>query len=409
MTQVTEKANISKTEFLQEIINDYKIAFRSRQASLLGRKEVLTGKAKFGIFGDGKEVAQLAMAKAFEKGDFRSGYYRDQTFMFAKGMSSEQEFFAQLYAITDVNEEPASAGRSMNGHFGTRLLNEDGSWKSQTEAFNSSSDISPTAGQMSRLVGLAWASKLYRNNEQLKDLSNFSIDGNEVAFGTIGNASTSEGVFWESINAAGVLQIPMLVSIWDDAYGISVPAKYQTTKENLSSILKGFKTDKDGQGYDLYTVKGWDYPELVKTYAKAAAKCRKTHVPAIIHVTEVTQPQGHSTSGSHERYKSKQRLEWEVSYDCLTQMRDWMIRSNVITEKELQTLESEAIEFVRQSKDTAWKAYMEPINAEKEDCIQVLQTVGEEAVNDDISQLISDLAKDKQAIRKDLGVTVSYV
>lgn len=408
MSQVAEKANISKEEFLEEIINDYKIAFRSRQASLLGRKEVLTGKAKFGIFGDGKEVAQLAMAKAFEKGDFRSGYYRDQTFMFAKGMSNERAFFAQLYAITDVEEEPASAGRSMNGHFGTRLLNEDGSWKSQTDHYNSSSDISPTAGQMSRLVGLAWASKLYRDNEQLQDLTDFSINGNEIAFGTIGNASTSEGPFWESINAAGVLQIPMLVSIWDDAYGISVPAKYQTTKENLSSILKGFKTDKDGKGYDLYTVKGWDYPELVKTYAKAAAKCRKSHVPAIIHVTEVTQPQGHSTSGSHERYKSKERLEWEAKYDCIEQMRAWMIKSKVVSKSELEAIENEAIEEVKQAKEAAWTAYMTPINEEKAACIEKLNALATATENTDaISQLAKSLQNDRNAIRKDLGVSVS--
>jgi len=408
MSQVAEKANISKEEFLSEIINDYKIAYRSRQASLLGRKEVLTGKAKFGIFGDGKEVAQLAMAKAFEKGDFRSGYYRDQTFMFAKGTCSEREFFAQLYAITSVEEEPASAGRSMNGHFGTRLLNDDGSWKIQTENYNSSSDISPTAGQMSRLVGLAWASKLYRDNQALHDLTDFSINGNEIGFGTIGNASTSEGPFWESINAAGVLQIPMLVSIWDDAYGISVPAKYQTTKENLSSILKGFKTDKDGLGYDLYTVKGWDYPELVKTYAKAAAKCRKNHVPAIIHVTEVTQPQGHSTSGSHERYKSKERLEWEAQYDCIAQMRSWMVTSKVATEEELIAVEEEAVAEVKAAKEGAWTAYIKPIQEEKAVCIQALEALSQESSQQqEINALIKGLSADKNAIRKDLGVSVA--
>ncbi|MFT5512448.1 MAG: 2-oxoisovalerate dehydrogenase E1 component [Bacteroidia bacterium] len=408
MSQVAEKANMSKEEFLEEIINDYKVAYRSRQASLLGRKEVLTGKAKFGIFGDGKEVAQMGMAKAFEKGDFRSGYYRDQTFMFAKGISNERAFFAQLYAITDVNEDPASAGRSMNGHFGTRLLNEDGSWKCQTDSYNSSSDISPTAGQMSRLVGLAWASKLYRENEALSDLTDFSNNGNEIGFGTIGNASTSEGPFWEAINAAGVLQIPMLVSIWDDDYGISVPAKYQTTKENLSSILKGFKTDKDGIGYDLYSVKGWDYPELVKTYAKAAAKCRKTHIPAIIHVTEVTQPQGHSTSGSHERYKSKQRLEWETEYDCITQMRSWMIKTKVATNAELDVVEKEAVDFVKAAKDEAWKAYTQPVQQEKEVCVEVLNGLSEDSPNQaEIANLALALKSDRNAIRKDMGVAVT--
>ncbi|MBO6516043.1 MAG: transketolase, partial [Bacteroidia bacterium] len=409
MSQVAEKRNLSKAEFKEEVLNDYQIAFRSRQASLLGRKEVLTGKAKFGIFGDGKEVAQLAMAKVFEKGDFRSGYYRDQTFMFAKGISNEREFFAQLYAITDVNEEPASAGRSMNGHFGTRLLNEDGSWKSQTEAYNSSSDISPTAGQMSRLVGLAWASKLYRENEQLSEMTDFSINGNEVAFGTIGNASTSEGHFWEAINAAGVLQIPMLVSIWDDQYGISVPAKYQTTKENLSSILKGFKTDKDGQGYDLYTVRGWDYPELLKTYAKAAAKSRKSHTPAIIHVTEVTQPQGHSTSGSHERYKSKDRLAWEQEFDCIAQMKKWIIDSGLATDEEIDALETEAAQLVKDAKAEAWKAYTQPLDEEKQELLNVLTPIASESADSQVQALVNQLAKNRDAIRKDLGVTASNV
>ncbi len=409
MSQVAEKRSLSKAEFKEEVLNDYKVAFESRQASLLGRKEVLTGKAKFGIFGDGKEVAQLAMAKVFEKGDFRSGYYRDQTFMFAKEMSNVRAFFAQLYAITDINEEPASAGRSMNGHFGTRLLNEDGSWKNQTESFNSSADISPTAGQMSRLVGLAWASKLYRNNNDLSDLTDFSVNGNEIAFGTIGNASTSEGHFWESINAAGVLQIPMLVSIWDDAYGISVPAKYQTTKENLSSILKGFKTDKDGIGFDMYTVKGWDYPELLKTYAKAAAKCRKTHMPAIVHVTEVTQPQGHSTSGSHERYKSKERLAWEVEYDCLTQMREWMIHSGLASETELQELESVTTNAVKEAKSQAWNAYIEPLKKEKEELLHVLTPISSESSNTAVTEAVNELKANSSAIRKDLGVTASRI
>lgn len=409
MTQVAEKQNLSKAEFTQEVLTDYKVAFESRQASLLGRKEVLTGKAKFGIFGDGKEVAQLAMAKVFDKGDFRSGYYRDQTFMFAKEMSNIREFFAQLYAITDVNEEPASAGRSMNGHFGTRLLNEDGSWKKQTESFNSSSDISPTAGQMSRLVGLAWASKLYRENEMLSDLTDFSKNGNEIAFGTIGNASTSEGPFWEAINAAGVLQIPMLVSIWDDDYGISVPAKYQTTKENLSSILKGFKTDKDGKGYDLYTVKGWDYPELIKTYSKAAAKCRKTHMPAIVHVTEVTQPQGHSTSGSHERYKSKKRLEWEAEFDCIAQMRAWILQVGIATEEEIKEVEDQAVNAVKSAKKEAWEAYLAPLKIERDELLGVLTSIEVETSNTEISEVINTLKKNRESIRKDLGVVAAKV
>ena len=290
---MTKAEKITKADFKQEVLNDYKLAFESREASLTGRKEVLTGKAKFGIFGDGKEVAQIAMAKAFQLGDFRSGYYRDQTFMFAKGISDIQKFFAQLYAHTDVEAEPCSAGRSMNGHFGTRLLDDEGNWLKQTDQFNSSADISPTAGQMPRLLGLAWASKLYRENKALHSLTDFSLEGNEVAWGTIGNASTSEGHFWEVINAAGVLQVPMLMSVWDDGFGISVPARYQTTKEDISAILKGFQTDENGKGYQIYTVNGWDYAALCKTYAEAAKVCREQHVPVLVHVKEITQPQGH--------------------------------------------------------------------------------------------------------------------
>ncbi|MBC7654996.1 MAG: transketolase, partial [Oligoflexus sp.] len=303
--------NLTFEDFKKTVINDYEIAYQSRQASILGRREVLTGKAKFGIFGDGKEVAQLAMAKVFNNGDWRAGYYRDQTFMFATGMSTIKELFAQLYSNSDVENEPASAGRQMNAHFATRFLNEDGTWQNQVKMKNCSSDISPTAGQMARLLGLAYASKLYRQNTDLKEFDNFSINGNEVAFGTIGNASTSEGVFFESINAAGVLQVPMAISIWDDNYGISVPAKYQTTKEDISEILKGFQREEGKPGFEIFKVKGWDYPALCETYEKAIKVCREEHVPVLIHVTEVTQPLGHSTSGSHERYKSKERLEWE--------------------------------------------------------------------------------------------------
>ena len=395
--------SITKEEFREEVLHDYRVAFESRQASLIGRKEVLTGKAKFGIFGDGKEVAQLAMAKAFELGDHRSGYYRDQTFMFATGMSNIRAFFAQLYAHVDVDAEPSSAGRSMNGHFSNRMLDENGNWLSQTDRYNSSADISPTAGQMSRLVGLAWASKLYRNNSGLSGMTDFSNKGNEIAFGTIGNASTSEGHFWEAINAGGVLQIPMIVSIWDDEYGISVPARYQTTKENLSSILSGFKTDKDGQGYDIYKVKGWDYPELIKTYAKAVKKCRKTHVPAIIHVVEVTQPQGHSTSGSHERYKSPERLEWESEFDCIKKMREWILNSKIADEEALEQIELAAEEFVKNEKKEAWKAYLEPILKDKEEIINLLElTAGESGITE-INDLISQLKSNKEPLRKDLG------
>jgi 2-oxoisovalerate dehydrogenase E1 component len=401
-TATDKNTALTKEDFKKEVLNDYKTAYISRQASLLGRKEVLTGKAKFGIFGDGKEVAQIAMAKFFAKGDFRAGYYRDQTFMMAKDQLTVRTFFAQLYADPDVHREPASAGRSMNGHFGTRLLNEDGSWRSQTDSYNSSADISPTAGQMGRLLGLAWASKLYRENKDLSDYEEFSIQGNEVAFGTIGNASTSEGPFWESINAAGVLQVPMLVSIWDDEYGISVPAKYQTTKENLSAILSGFKTDKNGQGYDLYAVPGWNYAELIKTYKKAVSKCRKTHAPAIIHVTELTQPQGHSTSGSHERYKSKERLAWEEEYDCIAQMRQWILDKKITTEKEIAALEEEALQYVKDEQKGAWDDFNKAIRHERDELVNFLNTC-DSAVHQEVKQIASDLSALRNPIRKDLA------
>ncbi len=346
----------------EEILNDYRLACRSRQASLLGRKEVLTGKAKFGIFGDGKEIAQIAMAKAFRNGDFRSGYYRDQTFMFAAGMSSVQEFFAQLYANPDVEAEPSSAGRSMNGHFSTRTLNPDGSWKALASMKNSSADVSPTGSQMPRLLGLAQASRLYRELEELKSLTQFSSNGDEIAFGTIGNASCAEGMFWETINAAGVLKVPMIVSVWDDGYGISVPNEFQVTKSSISEVLEGFRR-KPGttDGYDIYVVPGWDYPALVETYLKAAEITRREHVPALIHVIEVTQPQGHSTSGSHERYKGPDRLNWEKEFDCLTRMREWIIERGLSTVEELDRLEEEDKTYVVEMKERAWKAYTEPI------------------------------------------------
>ncbi len=399
----TEKAAMTLEEFKTEVLIDYRIAYESRQASLVGRKEVLTGKAKFGIFGDGKEVAQLAMAKFFNTGDFRSGYYRDQTFMFAKGMSNIREFFAQLYADPDVNREPCSAGRSMNGHFGTRLLNEDGSWKSQTNSFNSSADISPTAGQMPRLLGLAYASKLYRENKELNSYTDFSVNGNEIAFGTIGNASTSEGGFWEVINAGGVLQVPMLLSIWDDEYGISVHAKYQTTKENLSSILSGFKTDEHGKGYELFTVKGWDYPALIKTYQKATKLCREFHTPVIIHVIEMTQPQGHSTSGSHERYKSKERLNWEAEYDCIAQMQKWIIETGIATKEEIETIEKEAQIFAKAEQKAAWNAYLKPIIEDRDKSVNALQNLATGSLkSSEIEELANSLKNMGELNRKDI-------
>jgi 2-oxoisovalerate dehydrogenase E1 component len=394
--------------YKQEVINDYKVAFQSRQASLIGRKEVLTGKAKFGIFGDGKEVAQLAMAKAFKKGDNRSGYYRDQTFMFALGMSNVREFFAQLYAHTSVEAEPCSAGRSMNGHFGTRLLNDDGSWKNQTDSYNSSADISPTGGQMPRLLGLAMASKLYRENKDLKSATDFSINGNEVAFGTIGNASTSEGMFWEAINAACVMQVPMAMSIWDDGYGISVPAKYQTAKENLSSILSGFQTDENGKALELFTAKGWDYAQLCLTYQKAVDICREQHTPVIIHVTEVTQPQGHSTSGSHERYKSKERLEWEAEYDCIKKMREWMEANGIATAQELDALESDWKKEVNAEKKAAWEAYLGDIKADVAQAATLLDELAMQSSNSAaIAELANSLRSATEPIRKDIGSAIN--
>jgi len=320
MTRTATKSNtknLSFIDFKNEVLNDYKVARISRECSLLGRREVLTGKAKFGIFGDGKEVPQLAMAKAFKNGDFRSGYYRDQTFMMSIGELNAQQFFAGLYAHTDIHIEPMSAGRQMGGHFSTHSIDDNGDWKNLTLQKNSSSDISPTAAQMPRLVGLAQASKAYRNIEALNKKSHFSVNGNEVAWGTIGNASTSEGIFFESINAAGVLEVPMVMSVWDDEYGISVHAKHQTTKESISEILKGFQKEEGTNGYEIFIVNGWDYVQLIDVYAKASSIARENHTPVLIHVKELTQPQGHSTSGSHERYKNIERLKWEKEFDCI--------------------------------------------------------------------------------------------
>lgn len=392
-----EQSEETKTQFTREsILDDYRVAYRSRQASLIGRKEVLTGKAKFGIFGDGKEVAQLAMARAFRKGDFRSGYYRDQTFILALGMGTLDEFFAQLYAHADVERDPWSGGRSMNCHFGTRLLNPDGSWRSQTESYNTSADVSPTGSQMPRLVGLAYASKLYRELDELKAMTRFSHNGNEVAWGTIGNASCAEGMFWESINAAGVLQVPMVVSIWDDNYGISVPNDFQMTKGHIGELLKGFQRDpQQKQGYDVYTVKGWDYPALCETYIAAASIVRMEHVPAIIHVTEMTQPQGHSTSGSHERYKTKERLTWEQEFDPIVKMREWMVGQGIATTAELEQFEKEDLQAVRDAQRRAWEAYRKPIDAEVKQVVEMLGRLpGSEAVRNELTRIQSPYRRD---------------
>jgi pyruvate/2-oxoglutarate/acetoin dehydrogenase E1 component/TPP-dependent pyruvate/acetoin dehydrogenase alpha subunit len=404
MQTSVKTAELSKEEFVKEVLNDYRIAFESRHASLIGRKEVLTGKAKFGIFGDGKEVAQLAMAKVFEKGDWRSGYYRDQTFMFAKNISNVKEFFAQLYANPDINEEPATGGRCMNGHFATRLLDDQGEWLPQTDRYNSSADISPTAGQMPRLLGLAVASKLYRENSDLHGFSEFSNQGNEIAFGTIGNASTSEGVFWEVMNAASVMQVPLLMSVWDDGYGISVPAKYQTAKENISALMAGFQTNEEGQALEIFKARGWNYPELVATYKKAADVCREKHTPVLVHVYEVNQPQGHSTSGSHERYKSKERLQWELDFDCVKQMRTWIEEQGFATANELDVFENDSINHVKNAQKEAWQAYITPIKQEVANAVSILTELANQGVE---SALLNDIAAQLQQIseplRRDIG------
>jgi len=400
-------SNLSFEEFKEIVLSDFKLVNESRQASLLGRKEVLTGKAKFGIFGDGKELAQAAMSKVFKNGDFRSGYYRDQTFMFAIGALSMQQWFAGLYGHTDISHEPMSAGRQMGGHFGTHSLNEDGTFKALINQKNSSSDISPTGGQMPRLLGLAYASHFYRINKELQGepFTNFSNKGNEVAFGTIGDASTSEGLFWETINAAGVLQVPMLMSVWDDGHGISVPKKYQTTKESISEILKGFQRENGGKGYEIFKTKGWDYAHLCETYEKAIKVCREEHVPVLVHVEEVTQPQGHSTSGSHERYKSKERLEWETEFDCIKQMRQWILTNALANEEELVKIEEDAKEAVKVAKSAAWSNFLDPIKAEIKQVAALFDEMGGEG----ILAVKKELQSIKEPNRRDIHAAVKSV
>lgn len=411
----TNQEQLSFNQFRKEVLQDYQIAVISRECSYLGRREVLTGKAKFGIFGDGKEVPQLAMAKAFKKGDFRSGYYRDQTFMMAIGELTPQQFFAGLYAHPDINADPMSGGRQMGGHFATHSLDENGHFKNLTEQYNSTSDISPTAGQMPRMLGIAQASKMFRNLPELKN-PKFSNNGDEISWGTIGNASTSEGLFFETINAAGVLQVPMIISVWDDDYGISVPAKYQTAKESISEILKGFQRTETEDGFEIFVVKGWDYPQLISVYNKAAKIAREEHVPVLIHVKDLTQPQGHSTSGSHERYKSKERLIWEKQNDCLAKMRDWIIEfelkdSNnnllrfVDSEEELIIIEKEAKKEVNQARRDAWNALLNPVKEEKAKVLQLLENLANNSHNKSfILKLKNDLAAVLDTSRKDLLV-----
>ena len=402
---IKEKINSTLTfeDFKTEVLKDYKIAITSRECSLLGRKEVLTGKAKFGIFGDGKEVPQLAMAKFFKDGDFRSGYYRDQTFMMAIGELTPQQFFAGLYGHTDISQEPMSAGRQMGGHFVTHSLNEDGSWKDLTKQKNSSADISPTASQMPRMLGLAQASNIYRSIPELADKSNFSIGGNEISWGTIGNASTSEGLFFETINAAGVLQVPLILSVWDDEYGISVHAKYQTTKESISEILKGYQRDENHNGFEILKVVGWDYPSLIETYEKASDLAREHHVPVLIHVTQLTQPQGHSSSGSHERYKDANRLQWERDFDCVRQMRLWMIAINIASSEEIEEIDSITRKEVLEAKKLAWNSFLNPIIEEQKSLVELLEKIAPTSKNSDkILKLKTNLSSIKSPLKKEI-------
>ena len=403
------KKKVNKNDFIKEILNDYKILCISREASLLGRKEVLTGKAKFGIFGDGKELAQIVMAKFFKNGDFRSGYYRDQTFMMAIDELTVKQFFAGLYAHTDLEKEPNSGGRQMGGHFSTRAIDDEGRWLDLVNRKNSSSDISCTAAQMPRLIGLGLASKIYRQNKSLKDFKKFSNNGNEVAFGTIGDASTSEGVFWESINAAAVLEIPIVMSIWDDGYGISVPKKFQTTKESISDALSGFEIEGDSNGIKIFKCNGWDYSSLFSTYKKAVNYTREFHKPSLVHIEEITQPQGHSTSGSHERYKSKDRLSWESEFDCIKQFKKWILSSNnamnepICDEKTLDNIENDAKMEVKTQSKLAWNEFLEPNKILLNECCSHLEKMAKESPEkNNILQITKELKSIKEPIKKDV-------
>ncbi|MCX6182422.1 MAG: thiamine pyrophosphate-dependent enzyme [Bacteroidetes bacterium] len=385
MSKPNEKSvkELSLTEFKEIVLADYRLACESREASLLGRKEVLTGKAKFGIFGDGKELAQIALAKQFREGDYRSGYYRDQTIMLAIGELTYQQIFAQLYSHTSIQAEPHSAGRQMNSHFTTRYINEDGTWKDMTKLKITTTDLSPTAAQIPRTVGLGLASKLFRKNKELHQYNTLSNLGNEVVFTTIGDASTSEGIFFEAFNAMGVLQVPVVLSVWDDGYGISVPTMMQTTKESISRALAGFQRDEKYKGWEIMTVNGWDYPALCLTYKKAAELAREQHVPVLVHVTELTQPQGHSTSGSHERYKSEERLAWEKDFDCNKQFKEWIIKQAFATEEELKKIEEEAVIKIKEGKEAAWKAYITPIKNEVRNLSRLFDKLAANSANKD--------------------------
>lgn len=390
--------------FRNAVIEDYRMAVISREVSLLGRREVLTGKAKFGIFGDGKEVAQIAMAKFFQPGDFRSGYYRDQTFMFASGLASVEQYFAQLYADPDPKNDPFSSGRQMNAHFSTRFVDEHGNWLDLANRKNISSDIAPTAGQMPRGLGLAFASRCFRASKHQDQLEHLSHNGNEICFTTIGDASTSEGHFWETINAAGVLQVPLAVFVWDDGYGISVPKNFQTTKGSISAALKGFQKQADTNGIHIYKVKAWDYAGMCEVFEEALQKVRETHEPALFHVEEVTQPQGHSTSGSHERYKTPERLEWEKEWDCIKKMKEWMLENGLASAEELATVEAAAKETVKEGRNLAWEKYSAPIKAQ---AVRASELIRQSMVNDidkynQLQQMANELANNKEPLRRDV-------
>lgn len=404
---ISQQEKLSFDLFRNEVLNDYRICCESRETSLLGRKEVLTGKAKFGIFGDGKEVAQVAMAKFFQKGDFRSGYYRDQTFMFATGLATVESFFSQLYSDPDINHDTFSAGRQMNAHFATQFVDENGEWRELTAHKNVSSDISPTGGQMPRALGLAFASKSFRNIDKLKKYNNLSDNGNEVCFCTIGDASTSEGHFWETINAAGVLQVPLAVFVWDDGYGISVPKKYQTTKASISDALAGMQKKEGTNGWDIYKLKGWDYAGMCEVMEQAISKTRETHVPCLFHVEEITQPQGHSTSGSHERYKTSERLEWEKEWDGIARMREWILSNALASEEELINIETGAVAFVKESKQRSWDKYLAPIKELVQKASEMMLQAG--AGNEQIIKIANDLKAIREPLRRDVLKSISNV
>ncbi len=405
-----EGHKISLEQFKEEVLRDYKVAMASREMSLMGRKEVLTGKAKFGIFGDGKELAQVALAKTFRHGDWRSGYYRDQTWMMALGELTVEQFFSQLYANPDPGADPFSSGRQMNAHFATPMQDENGQWLDLTARYNSTADASPTASQMPRSLGIALASKLYRQNEELgEQSSNFTNHGDEVSYVSIGDASTSEGIFWETINAAGVLRVPLAVSVWDDGYGISVPKKYQTTKSSISEALSGFNVNELGDGYDIYVCEGWDYPKLVATYRKGIENMRKTHRPALFHITEVTQPQGHSTSGSHERYKNAERLQWEKDYDGIKKFREWILANEIADEQELQAIEQESKKEAQDGRNAAWRKFNEPIKAEIAQLVELLNDVATESGDEKVYEAISSIETAMDPIRKDIIKTAKVV